>query len=87
MTLSSSPRSLGVIAVEITEDWSPRGKGVYFGAVPYLAALLNLDNVDQMYGADDARGIVRYFLANANSWRGETARRIKKELKHLVGDA
>jgi hypothetical protein len=37
-----------------------------------------------MYGADDARGIVMYFLANAGTWRGENARRIKAELKGML---
>jgi hypothetical protein len=29
---------------------------------------------------------VRYFLANASSWRGETARRIKAELNAMLWD-
>jgi hypothetical protein len=32
---------------------------------------------------DDANGIILYFLANASSWRGDTARRIKAELKNI----
>jgi len=28
--------------------------------------------------------IVRYFLSNATTWRGETARRIKAELKQML---
>lgn len=29
--------------------------------------------------------VVCYFLANAGTWRGDVARRVKKELKALVG--
>lgn len=77
----SGPRSLRVIAREIEADWSQRGKGVYYGAVPYLAAMHMLDSIEGTYFEDSAASIVRYFLANAMTWRGETARRIKAELK------
>jgi hypothetical protein len=77
-------RTLSTIAREIAGDWAPRGKGIYFGAVPYLQALAQLETVDDMYGADDARGIVRYFLCNATTWRGEVARRVKAELRGMV---
>lgn len=72
--------NLAGLAAAIRADW----KKVYFGAVPYLDAMSALDNVEQTYGADDARGIVAYFLANANGWRGETARAVKAELKRRV---
>lgn len=73
-------RPLYEIAAEIRKDW----KKVYFGAVPYLQAMGTLNSVNDKYGCDDAKSIVIYFLANANSWRGETARRIKKELNGMV---
>lgn len=76
-------RTLRVIAQEILRDW----KKPYFGAVPYLDAMRELDDVNQMYYADTASSIVRYFLANANTWKGEAARRIKLELKTLLKDA
>lgn len=72
-------RPIYQIASEIRRDW----KQVYFGAVPYLAAMHNLDQISDMYGYDDARGIVRYFLSNTSGWRGETARRVKAELKAM----
>jgi hypothetical protein len=80
-------RTLSAIAIEIAGDWAPRGKGIYFGAVPYIQALAQLETVDDVYGMDDARGIVRYFLCNATTWRGDVARRVKLELKTMVGDA
>lgn len=72
-------RPIKVIANEIVADW----KNVYFGAVPYLEAMLTIDKITDMYFCDDAKGIVLYFLSNAGSWKGETARRIKAELKGL----
>lgn len=76
----TDPRPLNVIAREIRADWTK----VYFGAVPYLDALEDLVDVTDRYGYDNGESIVRYFLANASSWRGETARRVKAELKALL---
>jgi hypothetical protein len=76
-------RSLSVIAYEIRADWAKP----YFGAVPYLEALESLDQVTDRYYEDDAEDVVRYFLANATTWRGETARRIKAELKDILKGA
>ena len=69
-------RPLHLIAREIKTDWPHP----YFGAVPYLQALFSLDSIKDYYGADSGRSIVAYFLSNASTWRGETARRIKAEL-------
>jgi hypothetical protein len=79
-TMEIKHRSLSVIAREIGENW-PK---VYFGAVPYLSAMLSLDKITDHYGADDARGIVLYFLSNATSWRGPEAKRIKAELNVML---
>lgn len=73
-------RSLSEIAREIRSDW----KKVYFGAVPYLQAMGTLNSVNDMYGCDDAKSIVLYFLSNASTWRGEVAKRVKAELKAMV---
>lgn len=74
-------RSISTIARAIREDW----KNIYFGAVPYVDAMSELDSIDDKYFADSARSIVLYFLANAQTWRGETVRKIKRELNNLVG--
>jgi hypothetical protein len=74
-------RPLYVIAKEIKSDW----KNVYFGAVPYLNAMFSLNGIKDFYGADSSDTIVRYFLSNASSWRGENAKRIKLELKQMFG--
>lgn len=73
-------RSLSEIAAEIRADW----KNPYLGAIPYLDAMSQLDSITDYYGADDAAGIVSYFLTNSRNWRGETAKRIKAELKAML---
>ena len=73
-------RPLSVIARDIRQHW-PK---VYFGAVPYLQAMAQLNDINEQYGYDDARSIVNYFLANAGTWRGDDARRIKAELRGMV---
>jgi len=72
--------SISDIAGIIRRDWN----NVYFGAVPYLEAMFSLDSVNDSYGYDDGKGIIRYFLGNATSWRGETARTVKAELKRRI---
>ena len=76
-------RTLNTIARDISRDWTKP----YFGAVPYLDAMHSLQSIRDKYYFDDAETVVRYFLANANSWKGETARAIKSELKTLLKGA
>jgi hypothetical protein len=73
-------RALSTIANEIRKDWAKP----YFGAVPYLQAMSTLTDMSQSYGYDSGESIVRYFLSNATSWRGDNARRIKAELKEML---
>lgn len=73
-------RPLNVIAEDIRAHW-PK---VNYGAVPYLEAMLSLHEITDNYGYDSAESIVRYFLANAGTWRGEDAKRIKAELKGML---
>jgi len=74
-------RPLYTIATEIVRTWKPK---IYFGAVPYVTAMLRLNRINEMYGADTARSVVLYFLANAQTWRGEDAKRIKLELNQML---
>ena len=74
------PRRLCVIAREIDKTW----KNVYFGAVPYLNAMLSIEKITDDYYDDSAESVVIYFLANAEYWRGDDARRIKKELNLML---
>ena len=80
MTTETTTRPISTIAHEIRVDWVKP----YFGAVPYLDAMDRLGSIKDKYGYDDATSIVRYFLANATTWKGETARRIKAELKSML---
>ena len=73
-------RPLHEIAREIRQDW----KKVYFGAVPYLDVMGTMNSIEDRYMFDSARSIVRYFLGNATTWRGDTARRVKKELNDML---
>lgn len=74
-------RTLSAIAQDIRAHWAKP----YFGAVPYIQALAGLDSIRDSYGHDDGRSMVLYFLANAGTWRGPDAKRIKAELKHIAG--
>ena len=76
----TTTRPLYEIARDIKNDW----KNVYFGAKPYLDAMATLDSINDNYGFDRGKSIVLYFLGNASTWRGETAKRIKAELKAMA---
>lgn len=77
-------RPLYEIAQEIRDDYASRAKPVYFGAVPYLNGITNLDKMTDFYGCEDGHDIVPYLLSNLTTWRGETARRVKAELKGML---
>jgi hypothetical protein len=76
----AAPRSINAIAAEIRKTW----KKVNFGAVPYLQAMQSIESVNDSYGQESAKSIVLYFLSNASTWRGDDARRIKKELNAMI---
>ena len=78
--MKTNHRPLHVIASEIKKDW----KKIYFGAVPYLDAMQTLTYITDNFYLDSADMIVRYFLSNASTWRGEKAKEIKKELKEML---
>ena len=78
--MTQATRTLNTIAREISNDWAKPN----YAAKPYLDAMLHLDTIRDSYYYDDAASVVRYFLANATSWKGETARAIKAELKAML---
>ena len=78
---TTTARPLYEIAREISNDWTK----VYFGAVPYLEAMFTLNSIEEDYIFDSAKSVVIYFLSNATTWKGETARRVKAELKKMAG--
>lgn len=79
----SNHRPLYQIADEIRQDW---GSKVNYAAKPYLDAMGSLDSAKDNYIMDPGWEIVARFLANARQWRGETAKKIKKELKAILKD-
>jgi len=75
------PRALFEVADDIRQNWAKP----HYAAVPYLEAMGGLLNIRDSFGFDSAKSIVLYFLANAGTWRGEDARRIKAELRSMAG--
>lgn len=80
--MNNKKRTFQQIAKDIKSTWL----NMYFGAVPYLEAMLELDTTDPnyMYYYDTAGDIARYFLANAQTFRGADAKRLKAELKSML---
>lgn len=76
------PRPLFQIAADIYHNW-PRAS---IAALPYIHAMRHLNTLSDTYGADSAQSVVLYFLANARTWRGPEAQRIKAELKQMLKD-
>lgn len=72
--------TLPEIAALIHANWDP----VWFGAVPYLRAMFELQDMSSTYGCDSARDVVLYFLSNAKTWKGDTARAVKAELRRRL---
>lgn len=85
MNDQTNARPINEIAKEIRADWSKQGKGVSPYAKPYLDAMMQLHSINDPYYADSGKSVVLYFLSNANTWRGETAKRVKAELKKIAG--
>lgn len=74
-------RPIEVIANEIRRDW---GVKTNYAARPYLQAMYGLNSISDNYGCDSAKSIIAYFLSNASTWRGPTAKAIKKELNAMI---
>ncbi len=78
--MATQVRDICEIAEEIAADWSKP----YFGAVPYLGVMHSLFTINDYYYQDSAREIIFRFLANARTWRGPVAQRVKRELKAIA---
>ena len=74
--------TLKELAKEIRATW----KNICPSAAPYLEAMAHANSITDKYLYDDMSGIVLGFLANAQSYRGEDARRIKGQLKQMLND-
>ena len=73
-------RYLYEIAHEVYKDW----KKVSPYAQPYLEAMATLNTINDNYYLDSGKSVVAYFLSNASGWRGDTAKRVKQELKAML---
>lgn len=80
LTKMAATRSLSEIAAEIRKDWRP----VNYAAKPYLEAMEGMESISDNYYQDSGFSIVSYFLSNASGWKGDTAKRIKAELKSML---
>ena len=81
LTTQTTKRSISEIAKDIRNDW---GSKVNPHAKPYLEAMRNLSDKNDMFGADNATSIVTYFLSNAGGYRGDKAKALKAELKQFT---
>lgn len=72
---------LSDLAGMIVRDLKAQGKQVPAAAKPYLEAMRTMGSINENYGMDTGASIVGYLLSNLASYKGETARAIKAELK------
>ena len=86
MTTETNPptgkRPLYEISRAIRKAW-PRP---HFAALPYLDALRDITSTDEMFYHETGASVVRRFLANAQTFRGPTAKALKEELKEHLKD-
>ena len=68
------------IAYAIAKDW----KNISPYAADYLNDMKEINDIEGNYIHDSAKSVVLYFLANASSYRGESARAYKDLLKKMV---
>ncbi|SHL11151.1 hypothetical protein SAMN05444266_10279 [Chitinophaga jiangningensis] len=78
--MQTIPNNLSEIAKIIRADWQK----VHYTAAPYLSAMETLDSINDSFYEDSARSIVVYFLSNAHSWHGDTAKEVKQKLNELL---
>jgi hypothetical protein len=74
-------RPLYEICNEIRKDWRPMPNY----AKAHFEAIECATDISEMYGLDSVKSEVCYFLSSASTWKGDVARRIKIELKQMVG--
>jgi hypothetical protein len=75
-------RPLFEIAAEVRADWKAR-RGA---AQPYMDAMSELRLETERSGIETGSDMIQGFLNDAQTWRGEVARRVKLELKAILRD-
>lgn len=73
-------RKINKISDEIKKDW----KKIHYTAAPYLYAMGQVEKLEDKFIKTNGKNLILKFLSNAGTWRGETARQIKAELKEMV---
>ena len=73
-------RPIHEIARDIKSNWT----NISPPALPFLRAMLTLEVINDNYGIESGETIVRYFLCNASTWKGEKARQVKEELRKML---
>lgn len=82
-------RPLYEIAAEIRADYAAKGKPVHYAAKPYVDALTTMPvhtDLRSRFYDDPVDELVIRLLGNLGTWRGETATRVKDELKAALAD-
>ena len=79
-TTTAANGNIATLARMCRTDW----RNPYFGAKPYLDAMMTMDKASDNYGMDSGKSIIIYFLGNAQTWRGDVARIVKNELKKRI---
>ena len=76
-------RTLNEIAAEIQADWPVINNA---GARDALECMKKMGLITERFAADpNGYSVVGTFLTHSIGWRGDVARRIKKELKQMCG--
>jgi hypothetical protein len=76
-------RPLNEIAAEIETDWRVINNQAARHALDYMKMI---GSVDAPFGASpNGYEVVGSFLAHAIGWKGDVARRVKKELREMCG--
>lgn len=75
-------RPLYEISREIQQD--PAYRASAWCAGPYVSAMGGLCSISDRHYDDDGRTVVLYALSNLSQYRGDTARRVKAELRQAL---
>ena len=79
-------RPIYEIAGDIRRDWQSQraDSRVPPYADAYLRPMETLNRIEDNYHLDSAESVVRYFLSNATTYKGEKAKALKQELKDML---
>ena len=80
----SQKRPVSSVAREIKNDPAYQKMPSKIYAEAYVQPMLSLNDIEDNYGVDTGVSIVSYALSNLSSYRGDTARRVKSELKAML---